>query len=55
MGEPAPWEYVEYVLCRHVFHCSLAELRQMPPEDILIVLNILGAEAEVRALQRQLG
>ena len=45
---PAPWEYIEYILCRHVYHCTPQVLRAMPPEDILTALTILGVEADVR-------
>jgi hypothetical protein len=43
------------VLYRYVFHCTPQVLRTMPPEDILTALAILGVEADVRVMRRQLG
>lgn len=51
---PAPWEYVEYILYRYVFHCTPVQLRALPPEDILVALTILGVEADVREMYRQM-
>lgn len=53
-GGPVPWEYVEYILCRHVYHCTPPVLRAMDPIDILNTLTILDAEADVRAADRKL-
>lgn len=50
MSEPVPWEYVEYVLCRHVFYCTPAVLRTIDPQDILNALTIIEVEAEIRNL-----
>jgi hypothetical protein len=45
---PAPWEYVELVLCRDVFHCLPSQLRQENAQDIFGVLAMLEIEAQVR-------
>jgi hypothetical protein len=47
---PVPWEFVEYFLCKNVFHCTYAELRAMEPADILTTLTILDVEAAVRKM-----
>jgi hypothetical protein len=51
---PAPWEYIEYLLCRHVWHCTPAELRQQSAEDILNALSFVRVEGQVRELNAAL-
>jgi len=44
---PPPWEYIEMILCRDVYHCRPSELRQEAYEDIILHLACLGMEREV--------
>ena len=46
-GGPAPWEYVELVLCRDVYHCTPVELERVPADVVLRHLAVLGIEADV--------
>ena len=43
---PAPPEYVELHLCRE-FHVLPSQLRAEPHENVLDILEMLGAEATV--------
>ena len=45
---PPPWEYIELVLCRDVYHCRPSELREENFEDIMEHLACLDIEAKVR-------
>lgn len=47
-GEPAPWEYIELVLCRDVWHCPPSVLREQQMDDVLDALAVLNAEARAR-------
>jgi hypothetical protein len=40
---PAPWRYVELVLCRDVYHCTPSQLHQ---ENLLVALQHLGMQGQ---------
>ncbi len=44
---PPPWEYIELVLCRDVYHCTPVELSHIPAEIVMRHLAVLGIEGEV--------
>lgn len=46
-----PWEYIEFRLCRDVFHCLPSELDDEPWENIRRTLAFI--DAEVRAKVRR--
>ncbi len=48
-----PWEYVELVLCRDIYHCTPGELDKQDPIRVLRHLEALSGEAKVRKLQRR--
>lgn len=45
--KPPPWEYVELVLCRDVYHCTPSQLRRENALDIIQTLAMLSIEAQV--------
>lgn len=51
-GQPAPAEYVEYVLCQR-FHKLPSEVRREPLPNILVVLECMAAEAKVDKMRRK--
>jgi hypothetical protein len=52
-GRPAPWEYVELMLCRDIYHCTPGELDKQDPIKVLRHLEALSGEAVVRKLRRK--
>lgn len=51
-GAPAPAEYIEFVLCRDVYHCRPSELRQEDLADILAHLTCLRVESDVQQIRQ---
>lgn len=45
---PQPWAYMELILCRDVYHCTPAELAQVPLATILDHLACMDVEAKVK-------
>ena len=45
---PAPWEYVELIMCRDVYHCTPPELKNVPLEKIFKHLACMQEEAKHR-------
>lgn len=48
---PAPWKYVELVLCRDVYHCTPVELDQVPLVTILEHLAMMRVESIVHDME----
>lgn len=46
-GSP-PAEYIEYILCKEVYHCRPSELRAESFSDILKTLVVMGIEGRIR-------
>jgi hypothetical protein len=51
-NETPPWAYIELVLCRDVYHCTRRELYEMDPADVLLDLDMLEIETEIKNLHR---
>jgi len=47
----APWEYVELLLCRDVYHCLPSQLQDEDWVDIQNTITMINTEAEVRKLK----
>ena len=47
-GGDAPWEYIELILCRDVYHCTPNKLDDIPLDKILAHLTCISVEAQVR-------
>lgn len=45
---PAPWEYVQLILCRDVYHCTPNALEEIPAATVLSHLTLIEVEAQVR-------
>lgn len=50
-GRAVPWEYVELVLCRDVYHCSPGELDEQDPVRVFRHLEALSGEAIARKVR----
>lgn len=50
---PAPWQYIELILCRDIYHCTPVELGKVPYDTITAHLEMMEIEAEVRAAKRE--
>lgn len=50
---PCPPEYLEYLFCRHIWHCTPAEFRQQDPVALLQHLTCMQVEDELRAVRRR--
>lgn len=50
---PPPWEYVELVLCRDVYHCTPSQLRKENAEDVFAHLEMIGMENQVDEAKRK--
>lgn len=50
VGKDAPPEYVEFILCRDVYHCTPQALREIPIADVMTALTCLKAEGKIRKL-----
>lgn len=50
---PPPPEYLEYVLCREVYHCLPSQLRAEPLENVLPHLIAMSVESRVRTMSGQ--
>lgn len=48
---PAPWAYVELILCRDVYHCTPVDLAGIPADTVIAHLTLLEVEATVRDMQ----
>lgn len=48
-GGDLPWDYYEYVLCRHVYHCLPSELHEEPWENVRKHLAVIRGERRVSA------
>lgn len=48
VGADPPWEYVELVLCRDVYHCRPSELDVEDWDRVQGHLRVIGAEAKIR-------
>lgn len=46
-----PWEYIELVLMRDVYHCTREELYEQDLDGIIMDLELLGVEAKVREFE----
>jgi hypothetical protein len=44
--KPPPWEYVELMLCRDVYHCTPPELDAVPWHRIKAHLDCLSIEGK---------
>ena len=54
-GATAPVEYIEFILCRDVYHCTPSQLRQERTTDLLMHIHILSVESEVKRLRGRKG
>ncbi len=54
-GQPPPWEYIELILCRDVYHCTPSQLREEDFSDIMATLAMLSAENQVREARNKKG
>lgn len=52
-GGPAPWPYIELILCRDVYACTPSELEQQDPRKILEHLLLIGEENRVNKIKQQ--
>jgi len=43
-----PWEYVELVLCRDVYHCSPSELGEQDWLTVMTHLHLLETEGKIK-------
>lgn len=43
-----PWEYVELLLCRDVYHCTPSELAEQDWETVRVHLRLLSVEGKVQ-------
>lgn len=48
----APWEYVELVLCRDIYHCTPSELDQQDLERIMLHIDMMKLEEEIRQFNK---
>lgn len=44
---PCPPEYLELQLCRDVYHCTPAQLREVPLDTILVHLACIRGEQNI--------
>ena len=49
-GRPVPWEYVELILCRDVYHCTPEALDDQDPVRVFRHLEALSGEATARKI-----
>jgi hypothetical protein len=47
---PMPWEYIEYVMCKDIYHCTPDEFRQQDIETVLLHLAFFNLENTVKNL-----
>lgn len=52
IGKPAPWQYTELMLCRDVYHCTPAQLDDVPIETIREHLECMRQEARVAKMRK---
>lgn len=50
-GRAPPWEYVEVILCRDVYHCAPSVLDEQDPVRVLLHLEALAGEATARKIR----
>jgi len=50
-GRAPPWEYVELVLCRDIYHCAPDQLDEQDPVRVLRHLEALSGEATARKIR----
>lgn len=48
-----PWEYLELMLCREVYHCTPSELAEQPADVVQMHLSLINAENRVRKLRNK--
>lgn len=48
----APWEYVELILCRDIYHCTPGQLDLEDNERIMLHLDMMRLEEEVRQFEK---
>jgi hypothetical protein len=49
----APWEYIELILCRDVYHCTPMELADVPLNKIINHLTCIGVENKVASMRAE--
>ncbi len=49
-GTP-PIEYINYLLMRHVLHCTPSQLRREDARDIATLLDVIAVESEVQEIK----
>ncbi len=49
---PAPFEYIELILKRDVYHCTTSQLRAENFRDVLTDLKCMEVEAEFTRVQK---
>ena len=48
-----PWEYIELILCRDIYHCTPSELYEQPVDVINMHLALIGVEKRVEEFRNQ--
>jgi hypothetical protein len=48
VGEAAPMQYIRLVMCRDVYHCTPAQLEEVPWRTIQEDLFMMGVERSVQ-------
>ena len=42
-----PWEYIEYILCSKVYHCTPSQLREEDADTIMLHLSFYNIRREL--------